>query len=304
MPNPSFEQNTGCPQGYDEMYFCNDWYKPTQGSSDYFHSCAPDTVVTVGVVNVPENSDGYQYAQDGDAYVGFIAYVLQGGSDYNEYIQCQLLQPLVAGKKYKVKFYVSLADSFSNHAIKNLGAWLSDTAYIDMSNFNTIPANPQVVANYFLADFNNWMEVNGTFIANGGEEYLTIGTFVSPVLNTDTLFVQNTLAPVPYAYCYVDMVSLIEVGDLSCLDSLSLPNVFTPNNDGVNDEFIISANCETEINITVYNRWGVEIYHTTGVGVVSWKGGNYNDGVYYYVISYINQNKEKIIKKGFVQLLR
>lgn len=61
-----------------------------------------------------------------------------------------------------------------------------------------------------------------------------------------------------------------------------IPNIFTPNGDGVNDVFFI-RNLPAESNVVVTNRWGKEVYRS-GDYKNDWGGGNSDDGIYYYRI--------------------
>jgi len=68
----------------------------------------------------------------------------------------------------------------------------------------------------------------------------------------------------------------------------TLPNVFTPNKDGINDLWIPFpyANVDT-IDLYVYNRWGRKVFHTNNPDI-NWDGVDYlsgepvSDGTYYY----------------------
>jgi gliding motility-associated-like protein len=79
-----------------------------------------------------------------------------------------------------------------------------------------------------------------------------------------------------------------------------IPNVFTPNGDGINDSLSMTFDCGGRF--TVYNRWGQKVFHTEGTRI-SWDGkinGNpATDGVYYYIA----ESNEKVYK-GFVELIR
>ena len=75
----------------------------------------------------------------------------------------------------------------------------------------------------------------------------------------------------------------------SDVDCLHIPNVFTPNGDGVNDEWIIE-NIEffPDARISVYNRWGQALYKGRGNSERwdgSYRGHFVPAGVYTYVIS-------------------
>jgi len=74
----------------------------------------------------------------------------------------------------------------------------------------------------------------------------------------------------------------------NCIDYL-LPNVFTPNGDGMNDIFRPSNYAFVEkVDMKIYNRWGVLVYQTENPDI-NWDGKRMNTdqivppGVYYYV---------------------
>ena len=101
--------------------------------------------------------------------------------------------------------------------------------------------------------------------------------------------------------------SLIHVVDPN---SLFVPNVFTPNGDGVNDVFRIQLNDLVKIEVDIYNRWGNLLYSWTDVNG-GWNGRKENgsecsDGVYYYVVRFAETSAGKIYstQSGHVTLLR
>ena len=91
-------------------------------------------------------------------------------------------------------------------------------------------------------------------------------------------------------------------------DNVFLPNVFTPDNDGVNDAFApVSENVEL-LKLMVYNRWGNQVFYTESMDEVwdgTYQGGDYlcADGVYTWYISY-KCLAERYEKYGHVNLLR
>lgn len=84
-------------------------------------------------------------------------------------------------------------------------------------------------------------------------------------------------------------------------DSLVIPNVITPNNDGFNDFWIIECIEHFPDNeIQVFNRWGQIIYQAYGYDN-NWNGtwdktkGDLPDGTYVYVINLNKSGEEKNI---------
>lgn len=68
--------------------------------------------------------------------------------------------------------------------------------------------------------------------------------------------------------------------------SLSIPNVITPNNDGINDLFIIqNIDLIQENEVSILNRWGNLIYSTENYSNSKpFDGENCHEGVYFYFI--------------------
>ena len=216
--NPSFEEHTLCPQRIEAigiMQGVDAWWQPTKGSSDYFHPCGGRECQT------PRNKMGYQAAHTGDAYCGIYC----SKENYREYLQTELKEPLVAGRRYRVSYWASLADK-SPYAVATLGALftserIADSTWEILMQRETIDEmqviatyyKPQVVnpSNHVFIFMDQWNEVTGEFTAAGGEKYLTIGNFNSfnhsSVVATHA---ENTV--LSGAYYYIDDVSVV------CLD--------------------------------------------------------------------------------------
>ncbi|MEX2597541.1 MAG: gliding motility-associated C-terminal domain-containing protein, partial [Salibacteraceae bacterium] len=66
---------------------------------------------------------------------------------------------------------------------------------------------------------------------------------------------------------------------------VSIPNVITPNGDGINDAFYIeSINNFDDARLTVYNRWGQKIFESKPYRN-QWVPMNVSSGVYYYILT-------------------
>ena len=92
----------------------------------------------------------------------------------------------------------------------------------------------------------------------------------------------------------------------SCSAVLFVPNAFTPNNDGLNDFFIIQSHNITTFNIFIFSRWGEQIFSSENIND-SWdgkyKGKEVSVGIYYYIITYTDLHNNKGQKLGSVMLL-
>lgn len=90
--------------------------------------------------------------------------------------------------------------------------------------------------------------------------------------------------------------------------TISIPNVFTPNNDGRNDLFKLSAAGIKDLNCSIYDRWGLKMYEWDGINGY-WdgkiKGGvPAVDGSYFYIINYTDFKGTSKTEKGFLSLFR
>ncbi len=205
VPNPSFEFFVSCPNNQDQLFKATPWLSPTGTTPDYYNAC------TSSIVSVPTNWYGFQNARTGSAYAGFASYYY---CNFNcrEYIEAPLLDTLLPGRKYCVSFYVSLADSSFN-GIAPIGAYLSDTIVNNLATVEYLQVTPQISSPALIpiSDTLNWILVSGSFIANGGEKFIIIGTFVTDTnLTIDT--VRTSFLPIEkFAYYYIDDISVTEV---------------------------------------------------------------------------------------------
>lgn len=86
----------------------------------------------------------------------------------------------------------------------------------------------------------------------------------------------------------------------------NIPNVFTPNGDGVNDDFIIPSSGTARFDIRIFSRSGGLIYKAES-SIIRWDGKNtmgtdMPEGIYYYVVEDLWGLYESA--KGFVYLFR
>jgi gliding motility-associated-like protein len=86
-----------------------------------------------------------------------------------------------------------------------------------------------------------------------------------------------------------------------------LPNIFSPNGDGLNDELCLLGNCITKLNLTIYGRWGEVVFETQDQGFCwdgTFKGQIMNTATFVYVLDLELINGDKIHDKGNLNLVR
>ncbi len=92
---------------------------------------------------------------------------------------------------------------------------------------------------------------------------------------------------------------------------LKVPEIFTPNRDGVNDYFIVTRSFDTKISLEVYNRWGTKVFvdhnymnQWDGKSNIISTNQDLVDGGYYYTITATKLNGTTQILKGFIIIQR
>jgi len=138
-----------------------------------------------------------------------------------------------------------------------------------------------------------------SWLINGEE--ISTNTNASTVINNSGKY-EVRLIVNPNSNC-VD--TLFQELDLSLFDdssNLFIPNIFTPNNDGINDFFEITGSNLCKVSkLIVFNRWGRKIYETENE--LKWDGKNENEicpvGTY---IIYLELENKKIVRA--ISLLR
>jgi gliding motility-associated-like protein len=101
--------------------------------------------------------------------------------------------------------------------------------------------------------------------------------------------------------------------DIDLCSTYHLPNVFTPNGDGINDFFIpFPYDFVEKIDIKIYSRWGNQVFASEDPDI-NWDGKNQSsnndcaDGVYYYICEVyeygLNGLKQRTLS-GHIELIR
>lgn len=97
------------------------------------------------------------------------------------------------------------------------------------------------------------------------------------------------------------------VSEKECDEELVPEDKFSPNGDGINDQWIIqNAEKFPDNKVMVFNRWGQKVYSTEGYDNVNkvWEGKLIPDAIYFYVIYEDKKEKKENVKHGSVTILR
>ncbi len=197
--------------------------------------------------------------------------------------------------------------NYTLHILDANGCLLSDVVTVGTSGSLNVEATP------------NSMSVNiGTeipFSANGATTYewtpaqsLSCSNCDAPVCNPSSSQTYFVTGSNPNGCTGIDSV-IIEVY-VDC-NNLTLPNVFSPNNNGpeANNTFGLLGTlpCLETYQLLVFNRWGEQVFETQSTEL-SWdgtfKGKAQNTGVYFYRLDMKLVNGETVKKSGNVTLVR
>lgn len=202
--------------------------------------------------------------------------------------------------------------------IEYVDNYIYDTTYVDVPVYLTDTFYVETVDTIFIE---TPIYITDTIVEYITEiEYVTDTIFITTV-DTITKYEYVYLTDTLYEYIYIDCetgLECIEEPGLDCPDwtSIYIPNTFTPNNDGINDVFMMmyDLNCWVDVEFKIFNRWGDMIYEGKGDSFDSypfwdgsiWGGSTYaSDGVYTYTFYAKKIGSVEVYKKsGHLSLLR
>jgi gliding motility-associated-like protein len=154
---------------------------------------------------------------------------------------------------------------------------------------------------------------NDTTICGSQPLLLYPGHFSNYLWNnsvTDTSFTFNNSGQITlmvsnqYGCRYFDTLNIIAA---QC--RLVSPNIFTPNEDGINDIYYFKIDDYEKLEFIIYDRWGILVYKNMS-GKNGWDGTNnltkkqVDEGVYFYEVNSKNMLGVNASNHGFIQVIR
>ncbi|MFM2224741.1 MAG: hypothetical protein RJA07_943 [Bacteroidota bacterium] len=221
--NPSFEDHWGgvCIPSHSIVFY------------DTFNTTDPFGCTIKDWIRISESPDGFWYNGydfPANSYTKYIYphsdSVCVGGvfftklaNTLREIIEGKLTKPLTVNHHYQFSMYVQLFDTMH---VTNAGKIVGTNSFSALFTDTMIPSHldlpiqnytPQVQINTMVTDTQHWVLLIDTFIANGGEQFVSIGNFK---LDSQTQFVlvdsQSNLPEA--AYYFIDDVSLIDLDEV------------------------------------------------------------------------------------------
>jgi gliding motility-associated-like protein len=181
--------------------------------------------------------------------------------------------------------------------------YLTDTLYIDnyIYEYDTIYIDVPIIDTLYITE----------------TEIIYDTTFV-----TEYIFLTDTITEYIVQEIWIDCETGLPCGEelpgIECSDwtSIYAANTFTPNNDGINDTWVLKydLNCWENVEFKIFNRWGDIIYQASGDsfdGYPYWNGsvddGDHYaaDGIYVFLFTAKKIGKAEVIKEqGHVTIFR
>ncbi len=194
--------------------------------------------------------------------------------------------------------------TYTFNAVDNAGCTISNTFavsnYSAISNFSMSATNAKVGATIYFTNTSQYASAYLWDFGNGNisttldaaETYTTTGTY--PV---KLVAYFGTCSDTSFKWLFITNQLFI-----------SIPNVFTPNYDDVNDLWTISFEGAIDMHLEIFNRYGVKIYESNGTGI-QWDGKTLSgepvpEGTYFYSLEVTDVMNNVNKFKGYITLVR
>jgi len=186
-----------------------------------------------------------------------------------------------------IRIWASTEDNFENAQLLQEINSVNTGENLIFENLNW--QVPQGQINYF------WISINAAAEAIAGNT-LQISTL--PVITS----IELSNGIVNGNLLLGDVHNIVELNS-----NVAMPNIFTPNNDGNNDFFIVRMQNIQDIQLQIFDRFGNTVYQTNDVNeatTTGWDGGQEPSGLYVWSMEVTFQNGKSSQIKGKVKIVR
>lgn len=180
----------------------------------------------------------------------------------------------------------------------------TDIVPVPVADFSATPAIPISASVPLTVSFTNQSTNADSYLWDFGDgststqtnpqhTYTTKGSFTVKLTATNKGACTNTIS----------LGKLILRYDVT----IFIPNAFTPNADGINDDFGVKITNLQNYRIQIFNRYGMQLYEAKDI-LKRWDG-TFNGkpvpvGTYYYVITGLTLNEDTLKEAGYVTVIR
>ncbi len=221
VPNPGFEDHIDCTGGASPISIAYWYWVDFNWRTEYFHACSngPDPVY-----GVPENQWGFQYPHGGDGYAGIMVFAT-GDIETRAYLAAPLSQQLDAGVEYCASFWINRANE-SRYTVDSIHILLTPQQPFNISDDQDSiwGGLAQMRVDITAVDSITWLNVESSFVASGGEDWVILGDFqlqddadttcIDPGFTTSLLGAAFLVDDVYIARCDVSTPSVSAVREL------------------------------------------------------------------------------------------
>lgn len=186
----------------------------------------------------------------------------------------------------------------------------SNTFGLDSSiQYVTVLQPQQIFAgNDTIIQLNQSVNLNATGVVNGTYTWtppidLTCTTCPNPTATPEETVTYTIIASDTNGCRTTDNITII----VEFKNVIFVPNIFSPNGDGINDILFVRGKGVAEFNFFVYDRWGEKVFETTSLNIGwdgSFRGKDMNKAVFVYYLEATFIDGKKVTQKGDITLVK
>jgi gliding motility-associated-like protein len=234
-------------------------------------------------------------ACDGEIHLNMTGGVAPYSFDWSNGMDDSVLTDLCAGT-----YQVTMMDAYECLIIKEFDVPISDyelTVNITADDTVLYPGNSTMLHSSDQFNIYNWTPANTisfptqpNVIVNPDQtttyELNVLDSHGCPAKDTITIYIAEVFCREPYIY---------------------IPNAFSPNNDGLNDELYVYSNMITDLYFVVFDRWGEIMFETDDINDGwdgTFRGKDVDPAVFVYYLKATCHDMQQFSKQGNVTLIR
>ena len=206
-----------------------------------------------------------------------------------------------------------VSQTYTLYTVNDSGCTTTDTVQVYRSTLNPVLVNATSDADTIVRATST--NLYATPNQNGYSYQWSPSTSLSSATDpnpeaypTETTTYVVTVTDISNPNCSYTAQKTIFVSDLICDEpQIFVPNAFTPNGDGLNDEVLVRGQHIREMEFSIYNRWGELVFESSNQSN-GWDGYHNgtlaNPAVYVYQLDVTCIDEQRFYKKGNITLVR